>query len=106
MTKEENLNKIRAACEVANLEILQRRRVRKVDPQFEGTDLGVEEIIAPPIGLADVLLTIEESPELFKINRNVLFIRILHSDDWCHWNLCLPLDEQDEATLSFIAGLL
>lgn len=102
------LEKIRAKVIEANPEIESRVRWTKVDPQFDGTDKGVEERLPAPIRLADVLLAMKYDEV---ISRHGVFGKEHHGDViWeagPKWNLREDdLEKQSEETLAFISKVL
>ena len=114
------LEKIRAKVIEANPEIESRVRWTKVDPQFDGTDKGVEERLPAPIRLADVLLAIEK---FYQGGESKSVVATTHGGlqeiEWgggyeaaswersAAWNLREDdLEKQSEETLAFISKVL
>lgn len=108
------LEKIRAKVIEANPEIESRIRWTKVDPQFDGTDKGVEERLPAPIRLADVLLAINRSDQRKQGHEWVIstagqFCDISRGYRWeaVLWNVENDdLEKQSEETLEFLAKVL
>lgn len=108
MTKTEALSVIREACIKANPEIEKRRDWEKVDPQFIGTEKGIEYLSEAPIRLADVLLAIEMPCGAWITSTDFHCFHAADTDEeLVTWNLRQDsLESQSPETLEFLAGLL
>lgn len=135
MTREQNLQIIKDACVKANPEIMELKwgygikwqvRNSKISGRFIGTQpngefpiefegsgmketfdserffaVGELEILGRDIILSDVLLLIKWSTQT-PLEKNEAILALIYT----YWNLNIPLHEQSDITVAFIANLL